>query len=203
MKLTIIEATENKVKFNVSGLDLALANALRRIVISEIPTMAIESVTYYENSSILNDEILSLRLGLMPIKTDLKTYIPVSDCTCEGKGCAKCTVTLSMDMKGPGIVYSGELKSTDPEIMPVHDKIPLAKITPEQSVKFEARAELGTGKRHMKWQGGLASYELKEDGSFDFFIESFNQLELPELIDSAFNIFNQKIEDLKAGIKEK
>jgi DNA-directed RNA polymerase subunit D len=107
-----------------------------------------------------------------------------------------------MEMKGPGIVYSGELKSTDPEITPVHDKIPLAKITPEQSVKFEARAELGTGKRHMKWQGGLASYELKEDGSFDFFIESFNQLELPELIDSAFNIFNQKIEDLKAGIKQ-
>ena len=202
MKLNIIEATENKVKFNVSGLDLALANALRRIVISEIPTMAIESVTYYENSSILNDEILSLRLGLTPIKTDLKTYNTVEECTCKGKGCAKCTVTLSMDVKGPGTVYSGELKSTDPEIMPVHDKIPLAKITPEQSIKFEARAELGNGKKHMKWQGGLASYEQKEDGSFDFFIETFNQLELPELIDSAFDIFNKKIEDLKEAIKK-
>jgi len=55
----------------------------------------------------------------------------------------------------------------------------------------------------VKWQGGLASYEQKEDGSFDFFIESFNQLELPELIDNAFHIFNQKIEDLKEEIKEK
>lgn len=203
MKLTITEATESKVKFNVSGLDLALANALRRIVISEIPTMAIESVTFYENSSILNDEILSLRLGLMPLKTDLKTYVPKSECTCKGAGCAKCTVTLMMDMKGPGTLYSGEIKSTDPEVYPVYDKIPLAKITPEQSVKFEAKAELGTGKRHMKWQGGIASYDQKEDGSFDFFIETFNQLELPELIDTAFDIFNQKIEDLKAAIKEK
>ncbi len=202
MKLNIIEATENKVRFNVSGLDLALANALRRIVISEIPTMAIESVTYYENSSILNDEILSLRLGLTPIKTDLKTYNTVEECTCKGKGCAKCTVTLTLDMKGPGTVYSGELKSTDPEITPVHDKIPIAKITPEQSIKFEARAELGTGKKHMKWQAGLASYEQKEDGSFDYFIETFNQLELPELIDSAFDIFNKKIEDLKEAIKK-
>jgi len=102
MKLTITEVTENKVKFNVSGLDLALANALRRIVISEIPTMAIDSVTFYENSTILNDEVLALRLGLMPLKTDLKTYVPRSECTCKGQGCAKCTVTLSLDMKGPG-----------------------------------------------------------------------------------------------------
>jgi len=123
--------------------------------------MAIDSVTFYENSTILNDEVLALRLGLMPLKTDLKTYVPRSECTCKGQGCAKCTVTLSLDMKGPGTVYSGEIKSTDPEIYPLYDKIPIAKITPEQSLKFEAKAEIGTGKRHVKWQGGLASYGTK------------------------------------------
>jgi len=201
MKLNITEAGANKVRFNVSGIDVSLANALRRIVLSEIPTMAIEEVTFYENSSILNDEILSLRLGLIPLKTDLKTYNPVSECTCKGKSCAKCAVTITMDVKGPGNVYSKDLKSTDPEITPVSGKVLIAKLTPEQAIKFEARAELGIGKTHMKWQGGIASYEMKEDGSFDYFIETFNQLELPELIDTAFEAFNKKIEDLKGALK--
>ena len=61
---------KDKIRFNISGIDVGLANALRRIIISEIPTMAIESVTFYENSSILDDEFLALRLGLIPIKTD-------------------------------------------------------------------------------------------------------------------------------------
>ena len=201
MKLTITEAGVNKVKFNVSGIDVSLANALRRIVLSEIPTMAMEEVTYYENSSILNDELLSLRLGLVPLKTDLATYVPVEECSCKGKGCAKCVVTITMDVKGPGSVHSKDLKSTDPEIMPVSDKVLIAELTPEQAIKFEARAELGIGKTHMKWQAGVASYEMKEDGSYDYFIESFNQIELPELIDTAFEVFDKKIADLKEALK--
>jgi DNA-directed RNA polymerase subunit D len=201
MKLKVTENTDNKVRFTVSGIDVSLANALRRIVISEIPSMAVESVTYDENSSILNDEVLSLRLGLMPLTTDLKTYNSVEECTCKGKGCAKCMVTLTLEAKGPGVVYSGQMKSTDPEIMPVHDNIPLAKLTEEQEIRFEAKAELGIGKKHMKWQAGLASYELKEDGSYDFFIETFNQHELNDIVDIAFKTFSDKIEDLKEALK--
>jgi len=201
MKINVIEATDKKIRFNVSGIDVNTANALRRIIISEIPTMAIDTVTFYENSSILNDEILALRLGLMPLKTDLKTYNTVSECTCKGKECAKCTATLTMDIKGPKVVYTKEIKCTDPEIGPVHESIPIAKLTENQALKFEAKAKLGTAKEHAKWQGGIASYEMKEDGSFDFFIETFNQLELPELINAAFEVFDKKIEDLREALK--
>ncbi|MBN2250711.1 MAG: DNA-directed RNA polymerase subunit D [Candidatus Altiarchaeota archaeon] len=201
MKINVTEATKDKVRFNVSGIDVSLANALRRIIISEIPVMAIDKITFYENSSILNDEVLALRLGLTPLKTDLKTYNPVTECTCKGKGCAKCTAVVTMDVQGPGVVYSKEIKCKDPEIAPVHDNIPIAKLIEVQKIKFEATARLGTGKEHMKWQGGIASYEIREDGSFDFFIESFNQLDLTDVIKTAFEVFNKKIEDLKTAVK--
>lgn len=201
MNLKIIKIEDSKIRFNISGIDVSLANALRRIVISEIPTMAIEEITFYENSSILDDEILALRLGLIPLKTDLRTYNPVSECTCKGKGCAKCTAILTLDIKGPGTVYSKELKSTDSEIIPVYDNIPIVKLTEDQGIRLEAKARLGTGKEHMKWQAGLASYELKNNGSFDFFIESYGQFKIPELVEIAFDVFNNKIKDLESCIK--
>lgn len=201
MDVKVKEKGGNRASFNVSGVDINLVNALRRNVISEIPTMAIESVTFLENSSILNDEMLGLRLGLTPLKTDLKTYNTLPECTCDSEGCAKCTAVLTLDVKGPGVVYSKQMKSNDPEVGPVHENVPLAKLTEGQHIKFEARARLGTGKEHMKWQAGLAGYEIQEDGSVDMFVESFNQLELPQLMEESVKIFTNKIDELKAALK--
>lgn len=201
MNLKIIKIGDNKIEFNVSGIDVSLANALRRIVISEIPTMAMDEIIFYENFSILNDESLALRLGLIPLKTDLRNYNLVSECGCKGEGCAKCTAVLTLNIKGPGTVYSRDLKSTDPKIMPVHGDIPLVKLTEAQGIKLEAKAQLGVGKKHTKWQSGLASYAIKEDESFDFFIESFGQFEIPDMIDTAFDVFNKKIKDMEDALK--
>lgn len=201
MKISNVDVKENRLRFNVSGIDVSTANALRKIVLSEIPTMAMETVTFDENTSILNDEVLALRLSLVPLKTDLKTYNTVENCTCKGKGCAKCMVTLTLDVKGPGTVYSRDIKSTDPQIAPVHESIPITRLTESQSVKFEANARLGRGKEHAKWQSGIASYEIKDDGSFDYMIESFNQIDVSGMMDEAFEVFNRKIVDLKAAIK--
>lgn len=194
MNLKISKIEKDRVKFNISGIDVSLANALRRIIISEIPTMAIESVTFYENSSILDDEFLALRLGLIPIKTDLA---------------GPDQIKLSLDVRGPCTVYSRDLKlekqtvkgkSRVPENIMVYDNIPIAKLTENQKIKLEAKAQLGTGKEHMKWQSGIASYEIKKNGSFDFFIESFGQFGISDLIDVAFETFNKKIREMKAFI---
>lgn len=201
MDIEIINIKDSKIKFNISGIDVSLANALRRIIISDTPTMAIEEVTFHENFSILDDEVLALRLGLIPLKTNLKNYNLVSECSCKEKGCKKCTAVLSLDIKGPGMVYSGELKSTDPKITPVYDSIPIVKLTEDQGVKLEAKAQLGTGKRHMKWQSGIASYEMKDDGSFDFFIESFGQFEIQDIVDAAFKVFSKNIDDMKTALE--
>ncbi|KAF2200197.1 RBP11-like subunits of RNA polymerase [Delitschia confertaspora ATCC 74209] len=54
--------------FSVIGLDASIANAFRRIMIAEIPTIAIDQVFMYHNTSIIQDEVLASRIGLIPFK---------------------------------------------------------------------------------------------------------------------------------------
>ena len=73
-KLDIKSKTDEKIVFHMSGIDAPIANALRRILIAEVPTMAIETVNIYNNTSILQDEVLAHRLGLVPIKVDPRLF---------------------------------------------------------------------------------------------------------------------------------
>lgn len=200
MRVKNFKKEENRISFNVGGVDVWMVNILRRIIISEVPVMAIEKVTFYDNASIMNDEFLAHRLGLLPLKTDLKTYNRIKDCTCKGKGCGKCTTIFTLDAKGHKTVYAGDMKSKDPKVVPVYGKTPLVKLGESHHLEFEAVAQLGTGKDHMKWQGGLASYELKDDGSYDFTVESFGQLPVEELLSKAFEVFSDKISELKGQL---
>jgi len=158
----------------------------------------VEKVTYYSNSSVLNDEVISHRLGLVPLKTDLKTYTMPSECTCKGEGCGKCTLVLTLEAEGPKTVYSGELNSTDPKVVPVYDKIPIIKLAGNQKIKLEAKANLGIGRDHIKWQAGLASYELKEKDTYDFMVESYGQYEPEELLANAFRVMEDRLKELKS-----
>lgn len=200
MKVTNLKKKGERIYFTVTGISTQMANALRRAVISEVPAMAIEEVLFFDNSSILNDEVLAHRLGLMPLKTDLKTYNLTSECTCKGKGCAKCTAILTLDVKGPKTVYAEDLKPKDPEVVPVHPKTPLVKLTENQQIKLEAKAKLGRGSEHIKWQAGLAAYE-KNKNTYNFMIESYGQLAPKELVSAAFDSFQQKVDVVKKEFK--
>lgn len=57
-------------EFDLVGVDSSIANAFRRILIAEVPTMAIETVYVFNNTSVIQDEVLAHRLGLIPIKAD-------------------------------------------------------------------------------------------------------------------------------------
>jgi hypothetical protein len=100
--LKIIELTKNQVKFELYNTDLAVANSLRRIMISEVPTMAIDLVEVRENTSALHDEMIAHRLGLIPLQAvDIESFKFHQDCNCESM-CDKCTFkfhlkTRSMD----------------------------------------------------------------------------------------------------------
>jgi DNA-directed RNA polymerase I and III subunit RPAC1 len=63
-----------ELEFDLIGVDPSLANALRRIMISEVPSMAIEKVFIYNNTSIIQDEVLAHRLGLIPLKADPRFF---------------------------------------------------------------------------------------------------------------------------------
>lgn len=69
-KISIISEDEESIVFDMVGIDAPVANAIRRILLSEVPTMAIETVYIYKNTGIVQDEVLSHRLGLIPLRAD-------------------------------------------------------------------------------------------------------------------------------------
>ena len=156
MKIEVLVKDGTNLRVVVKDADVPLMNALRRIALAEVPSMAIDEVVMIENSSILQDEMIAHRLGLVPLKTDLDTYNLPEDCECQSEfGCPQCRVTLTLNSEsteGTRTVYSGELVSENPDIVPVADKVPIMKLAKGQKLKLEAYARLGKGKVHAKWQ---------------------------------------------------
>ncbi len=156
MQVQVLSRHEDSIRFMVSGISTAFANALRRAMMAEVPTMAIEDCMIVENSSIMFDEIISHRLGLIPLTTDLDSYVLPEECSCKAElGCNRCRVSLSLEAETgeeSRYVFSSELRSENPEIRPVSDRIPIAKLAPGQRIRLEAYARLGKGAEHSKWQ---------------------------------------------------
>jgi len=156
MRIKILSLDGDRVRFTIGGVDVAFANALRRTLISEVPNMAIDDLFIFDNSSVVSDEVLSHRIGLVPIKTDLDRYVLPRDCDCGSElGCDKCRVVLTLDVEADTearTIYSGDFVSEDPAIVPAAPEIPLAKMAPGQAVRLEAYARLGQGIFHAKWQ---------------------------------------------------
>ena len=160
MEVKILEKNDEKMKFIIEGINSALAGELRRIIMIEIPTLAIEWVDFKKNDSVLWDEIIASRLGLIPLKFNTKFYNLKKDCKCGGKGCTHCQVSLKLKKKGPCIVYSGDIVPSDKEVIPVYEKIPIVELTEDQELEFETIAELGLGKEHAKWQASVVGYRV-------------------------------------------
>ena len=156
MKVKILDISDDTVSFIVEGINVALANALRRTMIKEVPCMTIDDLFIFDNSSVIPDEVLAHRIGLIPIKTDLDNYILPEECECDSDlGCSKCRTVLTLDVEaeeGIRTVTSGDFVSEDPRVVPINPDIPLTKLAPEQAVRLEAYARLGKGTVHAKWQ---------------------------------------------------
>ncbi len=155
MKTKIVSLNEDTIRFLLDGVNAAFANSLRRTMVAEVPIMTVDDIFYFDNSSIVPDEVLAHRIGLVPLKTNLDNYVLPEECDCEAElGCPKCRAVLTMDIEAKDdtmTVYSGDMVPEDPSIAPVSKRIPLAKLAPGQAIKFEAYAQLGQGKVHAKW----------------------------------------------------
>ena len=159
IELLKLDKKQKKLSFILKNASPAFANAIRRNAIEEVPVMAIEDVEFRNNSSVIYDEIVAHRLGLIPLTTDLKSYNLPDKCKCDGKGCAQCQLKLILKVRGQGTVYSSDIKSTDPKVKPAYQKIPIVKLLKGQKLEFEATATLGKGKEHTKWSPGLVYYK--------------------------------------------
>jgi DNA-directed RNA polymerase subunit D len=142
-EVTFIDRDDRSARFLVRGVTPAFANGVRRAMIADVPTLSIDTVRVIENSSVMFDEQLALRLGLVPLTTP-DDYRPDD------------TVTLAIDVEGPDTAYSGDLVSSDEQVQPAEENVPIIELKEGQRLELEADAELGYGKDHAKHQGGVA-----------------------------------------------
>ena len=155
MKLAKIKSKGNQFDLEMKEAEDWYVNTLRRLMMNEVPTIAIETVEMAKNDSILYDEVLTHRLGLVPLTTDLKSYsMPTQEEVTAQEYLAQSSCKLTLEVKGPGIVYAKDLKSKDPKIKPVYPDMPIVKLLEGQEIKLEATAVMGTGKVHAKWSTG-------------------------------------------------
>jgi DNA-directed RNA polymerase subunit D len=155
MEFEILEEKGDLLRFVMRDTIPAFANAVRRSMLADVPVMAIEDVIMVENSSVMYDEILAHRLGLVPLKTDLDAFVLPEECDCKSDlGCSKCRASFILEAEATDdttTVYSGDLKPAT-SVVPVSDKIPIVKLARGQKIRLEAYARLGRGSEHAKWQ---------------------------------------------------
>jgi len=157
---------ENKVyKYLIENTDHVTLNVIRRTISYYIPIYAIDEIDFYDNASVIFDEMLGNRIGLSPVVTPLVT---------TGK-----KVTFNLDVKGPKTVYSKDFESNDSDIKMVYDTIPFTKLNEGESLKLIAYANLGQGKDHVKFMPAIISYsqlyELETTRSCESCKEVFNK----------------------------
>jgi len=159
MDIKVLQKTENKLVFVLSGTNHVFANTLRRAMITEVPVLAVKEITFSKNSSALFDEVIANRLGLLPIKGDVKSLNLPYKCSCNGKGCSKCKTTITLNCEGPLTVYASDLKTKDSSISFVYPKMPIVKLLKGQELQLEATVTLGIGKEHAKYAPCLCYYQ--------------------------------------------
>ncbi|KAK7603093.1 hypothetical protein V9T40_003092 [Parthenolecanium corni] len=190
IKVVNVDKEDMSMEFDLINIGTPFVNAFRRVLLSEVPTMAIEKVHVYNNTSIIQDEILAHRLGLVPLKADPRKFsFPKNlendaitnpeEClefqlkvTCKrnAKLSTRSTDDDFRDCKNTEVhsnlikwVPIGEqaLKFKPEDVEPIHDNILVAKLRPGHELDLKLIAVKGIGKDHAKFQPvATASYRL-------------------------------------------
>lgn len=169
-QIKIREATKDNVDFILSNVDIALANSFRRVMIAEIPTLAIDSVEVEVNTTVLADEFISHRLGLIPLQsTDINDLVYCRDCYCEDH-CDRCSVVLTLQAVGESesttnvyakdLVIVSNLMGRNIGHPIIQDKdgngVLICKLRKGQELKLKCIAKKGISKEHAKWSPASA-----------------------------------------------
>ena len=204
--LEVISKDNHKISIKLKGIPLQYSNALRRVCLNGVPVFAIDTVDIIENSSVLPDEGLAHRLGLIPIKTDLSRFNEPAKCDCKSEaGCSNCKVMLVLDSGDADTtrtVVSSELSSEDDSIKPISDKVPIVQLAPGQRIKVECYARLGQGTEHAKWNSANISTltETDEEDERILTVESTGALTPEEIVLAGVEEVSNRLNDFKAMI---
>ncbi|EAN33273.1 DNA-directed RNA polymerase II subunit rpb3 [Theileria parva strain Muguga] len=189
--IEIVDLRKDRMDFILLNSDVSTANAIRRVILSEIPSLAIEIVTVLENTSVLHDEYISHRLGLLPIDSTLASEFEFRDrCQCTDK-CAKCTVDYTLDVSckdsDSRVVTHFDIVPDDTHSKSIYGKnlpmpipradvtnfngatdgIPIVKLKRGHSINMKLTASKGLGKFHAKWIVANVNYKMEPRFSFN------------------------------------
>ena len=197
--IKIISKNTEEIIFDITGIEPPLANALRRILISEVPTMAIDTVIINQNTSIIPDEVLSHRLGLIPILAEAEDFEEKKEnedfnennsikfelkvkCYKDNKGNIINSSIYSNSLKFIPLGKQNERFKGNEEIKVVYDNILINKMRPGQEINLECYCIKGIGKTHAKWSPvSTAYYRLLSNINFISEIKGNDAEELKEL----------------------
>lgn len=190
VEFKILKKSNEEVVCELKDTTPAFANALRRILMNEIPIIVIDTVSIYGKTKITYpEEWLAHRIGLCPIKQTLKD-IDVFDVS-------KMKFTLEVD--GPKVVHASDIKGiniTYPDIM-------LIKLREGEVIKLEGNCKISTGEEHTKAKASHVYYNYDEENKkATLRIVSIGQLTAPEILQSALKVFKQKIENVEDLLKK-
>lgn len=188
--VNISNLSEREANFDLINIDTSISNAFRRIMISEVPAVAAEFVYFLNNTSVIQDEVLAHRIGLIPLKVDpdMLTWVD-NNLSEEEKFTDENTIVMTLNVKctrnpdapkdctDPKIlyrnahIYARDLKF-EPQgkqtetfakcpVIPTDPDILLAKLRPGQEISLRAHCILGIGGDHAKFSPvATASYRL-------------------------------------------
>lgn len=144
MDIKVLRKTNDEIDILIKNCDLALINSIKRVCSQEVETLAIEEVDFYENSGVICMEMLAHRIALIPLTSHKRPLL----------GYEKKDILLTLEVKAEKdgqVVYSGELKSSDPDYVPVIQDIPIAKLNKNQEIHLVGHAQWSNGRDHYKW----------------------------------------------------
>jgi DNA-directed RNA polymerase II subunit RPB3 len=130
--IDILSLQSHEVRFVLSKTDTSMANTLRRIMIAEVPTLAIDLVEFHVNSSVLNDEYIAHRLGLIP----LAYYKAASTSTTTTSTTTTTTTATTTTTQENQQLYSAQIASDPHEAFVSHRDCVCYERCPRCSVEF-------------------------------------------------------------------
>ncbi|MFB6190123.1 MAG: hypothetical protein ABEJ91_00970 [Candidatus Nanohaloarchaea archaeon] len=167
----------------------AVANTLRRAMMTKVPTLAVQELEVAKNESALFDEVLANRVGQVPFT--IPDSLEEED-----------TVNVALKQEGPGTVLAEDLQTDREEAEPVNPETVIVELKEDQAVEFEADATLGTGDQHAKHQGGTVGYEKEDEGEFLFRVESTSGYSNRELVEAAIQEVKNDLDEFGEALED-
>jgi DNA-directed RNA polymerase subunit D len=166
--------------------DEGMANVLRRYLLSRVKVFAIDEVTIYSNSSVMFDEYIAHRLGLIPITTPADVMEDEE-------------VQFYLDEQGPKLVTSEDLQTERDDVKPAVN-IPIVELNEDEELRLEATVRVGMAKTHAKFQAAVPFYKVNED-SIEFGVETCYQQDSRTLVKRAVADIIADLERIKGALQ--